>query len=298
MSTWYAERLRIAHATAALLATEHPGAQILLEGALAHGLAHARSDIDLRIITPVGHPVRVVSRTVDGIRVDLHTSTGKETSDLRSLLAGFELPREGDVAAFRTVRRRLPDLTALRTAVVLDDGRQHPVLDKDELDVYAQWALADRIQQAISLTEDLLGLIEARQRLAEHLVWERMAVVVAQAEAAAAGQPLLGEKWLPALLGLAAGPDRSPRPVVALPDTERPYGTERAFRTVRARLCDALTTLWELPDAGDAPVLDPAWSGLGWLPQRCSDGWALQRGDDLVPLTDAQFHSWAATARS
>ncbi|MFF2142164.1 hypothetical protein [Kitasatospora sp. NPDC058190] len=297
MTPWHAERLRIAHATAAVLAAEHPGVQIRLEGALAHGLAHARSDIDLRIVTPAGRPLRVVSRTVDGIRVDLHTSTAEDLSELRGLLASFDLPREGDVAAFRTVRRHLTDLTTLRTAVVLDHGEQSPVLDKNEADLYARWALADRVQAAISLTEDLLGLIEARQRLAEQLVWQHLAVVVAQAEAAAAGQPLLGDKWLPALLGLATGPGHAPRPIPALPDTNRPYGAEAAFRAVQGRLCEALTARWGVPEPGDA-VLDPARSGLGWLPQRCSDGWALQRGDDLVPLSPAQFHAWAAIARS
>ncbi|MFJ6619595.1 hypothetical protein ACIQOW_18695 [Kitasatospora sp. NPDC091335] len=297
MTPWHTERLRIAHATAAVLAAEHPGAQIRLEGALAHGLAHARSDIDLRIVTPVGQPLRVVSQVVDGIRVDLHTSTAAELGELYGLLASFDLPREGDVAAFRTVRSRLSDLTTLRTAVVLDQGEQNPVLDKNEADQYARWALADRVQAAISLTEDLLGLIEARQRLSEQLVWQRLAVVVAQAEAAAAGQPLLGEKWLPALLGLATGPDQAPRAVPTLPDTGRPFGTETAFRAVRTRLCQALTSRWGTPEPGD-PSLDPAWSGLGWLPQRCSDGWALQRGDDLIPLTDVQFHAWATTTRS
>ncbi|MFJ1707178.1 hypothetical protein [Kitasatospora sp. NPDC088346] len=70
MSPWYTEQLRIAHATAAVLAADHPGAQTRLEGALVQGRAHARSDSDLRIVTPAGHPVQVVSRTVDGIRVD------------------------------------------------------------------------------------------------------------------------------------------------------------------------------------------------------------------------------------
>ncbi|MER5985765.1 nucleotidyltransferase domain-containing protein [Streptomyces sp. NPDC001787] len=70
MNDHVALRLALTHSTARGLLAAHPGARVHLTGALAHGLAHARSDIDLLLITPdTPPPVTAVHR--QQIRVDI-----------------------------------------------------------------------------------------------------------------------------------------------------------------------------------------------------------------------------------
>ncbi|MFG3225153.1 hypothetical protein ACGF07_10270 [Kitasatospora sp. NPDC048194] len=276
-------RLRIAGQAAERLLSSHPGTAVWLEGALACGLAHATSDIDLRLLGDAPDLPGSRSWLSDGVRIDLQVSTPDQMEQLRGLLRGFDV-RADDLALFRRVRRDLPALTCLRTAKRYQAGQWIPVINSGEAEVYRAWGVADRAETVASLTEDLIGLIVDGLYASADLVLERLALTLASAECAAAGQPLLGEKWLP----LMADQPWSPRPLSALwQDTSWGW-----FRPIQRRLTSALLSCHLVNGASGEP--NPvSVSGSGWLPQRYSDGWFLRRADDRVPLTDAALLAWA-----
>ncbi|MFB7475601.1 NAD(P)-dependent oxidoreductase [Kitasatospora sp. NPDC056184] len=269
-------RVRAAGEVASQLAEEYPSSSVWMTGPVACGFAHARSDVDLRVLFPAG-PVPVLqSRIVDGVRVDLEAQAMAEVDELRGLLGQFHILGD-DVDLFRTARRRLAALTVLRTARAPHHDGQ-PLLDEAERDVYRRWALADRIQHAISLVEDLDGLMQAGLTDAADLVARQLQTTVQQAENTAAGHPLLGDKWTPVL---AAGATPSP-----------PTGPlDQALRQARARLLAALLEVWPESAEPHGPVpshrLEP-----GWLPQRYSDGWRIKRADATIRLTPGQLAAW------
>lgn len=195
---WLQARLMVAEQAAATLADEFSDATVWLVGALAEGLAHQQSDVDLLLVThePVAEPR---SRFLHSIRVDVRAVSWDRVHAWRSLLDSFTVTREG-IETFRAVRTRLSDLTLLRTARPLAPAPDLlPILTPKQLLTYQRWALADRCEAAASLAEDLLGLVQAGMHPHADLVWNQLARVVAQAETVAAGAPLLGEKWLPSL---------------------------------------------------------------------------------------------------
>jgi hypothetical protein len=286
---WLDTRLRVAEHAAAALADEYVGAEVWLVGALAEGLAHQHSDVDLLLITKKPDP-GPSSRLVHGIRVDVRSVSQSTVHEWRALLDAFTVTRD-DITTFRTARARLSDLTLLRTARPLSPAPQHvEVLVPEQRATYQQWALADRCEAAASLAEDLLGLAQAGLYPHADLVWDQLARIVAQAETVAAGAPLLGEKWLPSLLSHDDA-DRF-RPVPALPEP-RWLNTAHSpfFASVQTRLADALLALWPT-DAKPEPVDEAGLDSFGWLPQRYSDGWVLRRGDARVPLTDGRMRAW------
>ncbi|MFJ3824969.1 nucleotidyltransferase domain-containing protein [Streptomyces nodosus] len=293
-SPWLTARLKVAEQAAAALTDEYCDAGVWLVGALAEGLAHQHSDVDLLLITqgPVAEPR---SRLVHGIRVDIRAVSAATVHDWRTLLDQFTVTRD-DIDTFRTVRARLSDLTLLRTARPLTPvPNRAEVLATGQQATYQRWALADRCEVAASLAEDLLGLAQTGLYPHADLVWEQLARVVAQAETVAAGAPLLGEKWLPSLLSR----DDADwfRPVPALPEPRWLSATAHSpfFASVQARLADALLALWPT-DAAPEPVDEAGLGGFGWLPQRYSDGWFLRRGDARVPLTDGRMRAWHQAA--
>ncbi|MDT0453761.1 nucleotidyltransferase domain-containing protein [Streptomyces hesseae] len=291
MNRWYEQRLRTARVVAEQLRQEHPGAQVWLEGPVGYGVAHARSDIDLRIVVPAGPAPAVRSRMADGVRVDLVSSTAADMDTLRAELGAFHMVAT-DLGRFRAIRRQLPALTALRTARVMDGGEEAPALGAAERDVYQKWALADRVHRAISLVEDLDGLSSAGLYDSAGMVLWQLSVTVMQAENAAAGLPLLGDKWTPVLAGKHT----------ALPSPlwEKAEGSSPCpdwFRQARVRLLNALLVAWPAAGSPDAQV-DPAWGRFGWLPQRYSDDWSLQYADTRIALTTGQFLAWAAQVAS
>ncbi|MER6464732.1 nucleotidyltransferase domain-containing protein [Streptomyces sp. NPDC001228] len=291
---WLDARLQIAEQAAAVLADEYAGADVWLVGALAEGLAHRHSDVDLLLITqePLAGPG---SRPVRGIRVDVRAVSESTVHDWRTLLDAFTVTRD-DIATFRTVRARLGDLTLLRTARPLSTApARAEVLVPEQRAAYQRWALADRCEAAASLAEDLLGLAQAGLYPHADLVWDQLARVVAQAETVAAGAPLLGEKWLPSLL--RRDDSEAFRPVPALPEPRWLSAAAQSpfFAAVQVRVADALLALWPT-DAAPEPVDEAGLGGFGWLPQRYSDGWFLRRGDARVPLTDGRIRAWQKSA--
>ncbi|WP_131770259.1 hypothetical protein [Candidatus Protofrankia californiensis] len=294
MTPYLNKRLQIAQQAAADLADDHPGAQIWLVGAVAEHLAHAHSDIDLLLIVPTGPLPPLHSRLMDGVRVDPTTVTSDTVGRLRSLLGSFAVTRE-DIEVFRTVRARLADLTLLRTALAFSDGAFAPVLSAAERTGYLRWALADRAEAAASLAEDLVGLAEAALHPHADVVWDRLAVTLAAAEAVAAGAPLLGAKWLPSLLTRAEHTATGHRRIPSLPTPHWPDAASPWFAPAQVRLANALLSCWPTEAAPD-----PSWqkdlSGFGWLPQRYADGWFLRRGDVRVPLSDGQLIAWRDAA--
>lgn len=291
---WLETRLKVAEHAAAALSDDYVGADVWLVGALAEGLAHQHSDVDLLLITqePVPGPG---SRLIHGIRVDVRTVSESTVHDWRTLLDAFTVTRD-DIATFRTVRARLGDLTLLRTARRLSAApAPAEILVPEQRATYQRWSLADRCEAAASLAEDLLGLAQSGLYPHADLVWDQLARVVAQAETVAAGAPLLGEKWLPSLL---RRDDAEPfRPVPALPEPRWLSAAAHSpfFASVQARLAAALLALWPA-DAEPEPVDEAGLRGFGWLPQRYSDGWFLRRGDARVPLTDGRIRAWQKSA--
>ncbi|MEW1719741.1 hypothetical protein [Streptomyces sp. NPDC093109] len=166
-------------------------------------------------------------------------------------------------------------------------------------------ALADRAEAAASLAEDLVGLVEAGLYPHADLVRDRLALTLAAAEAVAAGSPLLGEKWLPSLLGRAAhsttgfttGSTTGFCPVPALPSVDWTVLSSWSpwFATAQVRLTDALLTCWPT-SAEPAAESGKELFGFGWLPQRYSDGWFLRRGDVRVPISDGRLLAWRERA--
>ncbi|MFJ2778268.1 hypothetical protein [Kitasatospora sp. NPDC087315] len=268
------QRRAAARAVAGQLAEEYPHSPVWMTGPVACGIAHARSDVDLRVLFTEG-PVPVLqSRIIDGIRVDLEAQAVAEADELHGYLRCFHILGD-DVDLFRTVRRRVPALTVLRTAHAMHGGEQ-PVMSEAERDVYRRWALADRVQHAISLVEDLDGLFQAGLSDAVDLVTGQLHLAVQQAENTAAGHPLLGDKWTPVLAGAPTPPAAS---------------VHQALRQARARLLAALLAVWPETAAPDGHVPDD-WLEAGWLPQRYSDGWRLKFADDTIRLTPGQLAAW------
>lgn len=260
--------------------------EVWLEGALAEGLAHARSDIDLRVLMHGAPPGRWPSRMVDGVRVDLLVTTAEEMTAVRGLLGGFDVEFD-DVETFRQARRQLGTLTRLRTARRRDGRSWQPVLGDAERQVYRRWAVADRVEHVLSLTEDLLGLLADEQHQAADIVWQQMDLAVCGLECVAAGEPLLGDKWLPALATRAGtDPPRSPYPN---------WDTGDRFTALRDQVTAALLSTWPLT-ADDGPVqpCPDRTTGFGWLPQRYTDGWFVRLGDERQPLTEPQTRHWHA----
>ncbi|MER6526633.1 nucleotidyltransferase domain-containing protein [Streptomyces sp. NPDC001508] len=290
---WLESRLNVAEQTAASLADEYADAAVWLVGALAEGLAHQHSDVDLLLITP-GAVAGPGSRLVDGIRVDVRSVSQSAVDDWRTLLDEFTVTRH-DIATFRAVRARLSDLTLLRTARPLTHSpARAAVLEPEQQATYQRWALADRCEAAASLAEDLLGLAQAGLYPHADLVWNQLARVVAQAETVAAGAPLLGEKWLPSLLSRN---EARFRPVPPLPEPRWVSAAAHSpfFASVQARLAGALLTLWPTI-AEPEPVDEARLGGFGWLPQRYSDGWFLRRCDERVPLSHGRMRTWQQAA--
>ncbi|MFC5187976.1 hypothetical protein [Actinomadura harenae] len=267
------------------LQSAHPGVTVGLEGALACGLAHATSDIDIRLVGDEQLLPKPGSWLTSGVRIDLQVSTTQQINELRGLLRCFKV-RTDDLAHFRRIRKDLPKLTGLRTAKRLQAGQWIPIADSSEATIYRAWAVADRAEMAASLTEDLIGLIEDGLHASADLVLDRLMLTLTSAECAAAGLPLLGEKWLPLIATRAWATER---PAAPRHDTAWEW-----FRPVQQRLTRALLSCHPVTDSDDhgTPYLAHA-DGLGWLPQRYSDGWFLQRADDRVPLTDSALLAWA-----
>jgi hypothetical protein len=288
---WVDIRLTVAEHAAADLTRAYTGGEVWLVGALAEGLAHQRSDVDLLVVTP-GDPPHLTSRQIGDIRVDLRAQSRAAIEQWHQWLSGFAVTRD-NLETFREVRSRMPDLTLLRTARRLTaDRAAEPATTAEERAVYQRWALADRCEVAASLAEDLIGLAVAGLHLHAAIVWNQLAIVVAQAEAAASGSPLLSDKWLPSLLARRLGVDEP----VPLPPAGGGADSER-FAVLQVRLADALLRQWPATVEPQPPA--DHLHGYGWLPQRYADGWFLRLGDDRVPVTDAQILGWrhAAAAR-
>ncbi|MEV5574488.1 hypothetical protein AB0L06_31020 [Spirillospora sp. NPDC052269] len=265
------------------LQTANPGVTVSLEGALACGLAHATSDIDLRLVGDEPLLPEPGSWTTSGVRIDLQVSTTQRIEELHRLLHRFDV-RADDLALFRRIRKDLPRLTSLRTAKRFQAGQWIPIVNSREAAIYRSWAVADRAETVASLTEDLIGLLEDGLHASADLVLDRLSLTLASAECAAAGLPLLGEKWLPLI---ATRTWDASRPSVPRRDSAWEW-----FRPVQQRLTRALLSCHPVTDRDGAspPALahDPRW-----LPQRYSDGWFLRRADDRFPLTDSALLAWA-----
>ncbi|MFK0120124.1 nucleotidyltransferase domain-containing protein [Streptomyces sp. NPDC090994] len=291
---WLDTRLRVAEHAAAALSDQYVGADVWLVGALAEGLAHQNSDVDLLLITkkPVPGPG---SCLIDGVRIDVRAVSQSAVHEWRALLDAFTVTRD-DIETFRTVRARLSDLTHLRTARLLSTApAPAKVLAPGQRATYQRWALADRCEVAASLAEDLLGLAQAGLYPHADLVWDQLARVVAQSETVAAGAPLLGEKWLPSLLSRDDADRFGPVPALPEPRWQSAAAHSPFFAAVQARLADALLALWPT-EAEPEPVDEAGLGGFGWLPQRYSDGWFLRRGDVRVPLADGRMRAWQQSA--
>ncbi|MGW3498599.1 nucleotidyltransferase domain-containing protein [Streptomyces sp. NPDC001020] len=293
---WIQRRLKVSEEAAAELSTEYFGADVWLVGALAEGLAHQQSDVDLLLVTPNAHgpAPQLGARITDGIRIDVRAVSEATVHQWRSLLDAFAVTRD-DIETFRRVRAQLGDLTVLRTARPLSTTHAEGILRSGQRAAYQRWALADRCEAAASLAEDLLGLAQAGLYPHADLVWAQLARVVAQAETVAAGAPLLGEKWLPSLLARRHGAGQAV-PIPALPEPRWLSAAAHSpfFAPVQARLTDALLTLW--PVGADPEPVEESLVGFGWLPQRYADGWFLRRSEARVPLTDSRLLGWRGAA--
>ena len=280
------QRLRIAARVAEELLTTHPDAEVWLEGALACGYAHAASDIDLRLLGDGPGLPRPVSWMVEDVRIDVQVSSPSEVDELRALLGRFDLGQT-DLGLFRQVRMQLAELTALRTALSYQHGQRLPVADAEEREVYRAWAVADRAESVASLTEDLIGLVEDRLHASAAIVWQRLCLVLLSAECAAAGMPVLGDKWLPLMA-------REPWPPAPTPNwTDETWSW---FIPVQRRLtrvllaCHPVTSGLSEPAS---PVQSRFASQAGWLPQYYPDGWFLRRADQHVPVPPQTLLSWS-----
>lgn len=285
------DRLRIAATATADLAHEFPGAHVWLTGPLATGFAHARSDIDLHVIA-AEPPTHLPARTVKATRIDLHPHRAADVDRTRGLLSGFAVTLD-DLTTFRTVRTRLSDLTAIRTARYWQGDGFAPVLTSEERSGYRRWALADRVEHLNTLFEDLDGLLAAGMTAAAQVVWQQTALVVAATECVAARAPLLGDKWLPLLVA-----NHQPGVSVVVPTLPRlpddPVSGRRVFATLQFRVLEALLRVWPISETAQQPTGDvPATcTGPFWLPQRYADGWHLTNGDARVPVSTGDLAAW------
>ncbi|MCZ7460582.1 hypothetical protein [Streptomyces sp. WMMC940] len=275
-------RREIADRVARALVASGEAREVWLEGALACGFAHAASDIDLRGIVEGTLPAWE-SRIVDGVRVDLQATAPQRAEELRYLLRSFDVHRD-DLGSFRRVRASMHDLMCLRTALSYGSGRWGPVLDPEERQGYRRWAVADQAEVAASLAEDLTGLVADGLAEPVGVVCRKLETCLTALECAAAGHPILGDKWLPLLAG---APSR-------LPIDAAHAETWEWFRPVQRRVTRALLDCWPVND----PLRTPPNLGApdaGWLPQRYADGWFLRRGDVHIPVTGGQLLGWLST---
>lgn len=282
-------RTAIAARVAAELCDDRRVSEVWLEGALGAGLAHARSDIDLRVVFH-DQPPTLRSRLVDGVRVDLTACTHAMIQPLLSMLKSFDV-RFDDFESFRQVRAALGQLTRLRTARRYTPAGWQPVATADEIARYRNWAVADRVEHVLSLVEDLLGLTTDHLYAEAEVVRRQLVTCLLGLDVVAADQPLLGDKWLPALWRRANdGPPPSlPTPFWYAEDTSW-------FPAVRQRVTAALLQCW--PDITTTEEAPPPGTGeLGWLPQRYTDGWFLRRGDERIRLTPGQLTGWHRAIR-
>jgi hypothetical protein len=287
VSSSASRRLEIASQVAAKVQAEVDAREVWLEGALAVGLAHAYSDIDLKVITDNADLV-LTSRLVSGVRVDLAAATPDTVRGMQRLLTSFEV-RFDDVERFRLVRSALGQLTRYCTAKRWTRDGWQPVATADELACYRLWAVADRVEHALSLTEDLLGLTADGLHAEAEVVCRQLETCLLGLEVAATGQPLLGDKWLPALQQRVT--DASP---LSPPPGHRDEATW--FTATRHRVSTALLRCW--PETGTTAVDPPPETcEVGWLPQRYTDGWFLRLADDRVQLTAGQFVGWLRATR-
>ncbi|MFD3352676.1 hypothetical protein [Streptomyces fradiae] len=275
-------RREIADRVAQALVASGEAREVWLEGALACGFAHAASDIDLRGIVDGALPAWE-SRIVDGVRVDLQATAPQRAEELRHLLRSFDVRRD-DLGSFRRVRASMHDLMCLRTALSYGSGRWDPVLDPGERRGYRRWAVADQAEVAASLAEDLTGLVEDGLAEPADVVSRKLETCLTALECAAAGHPVLGDKWLPLLA------DAQPRPSIGPARAE----TWEWFRPVQRRVTRALLDCWHVDDPLQKPpnLVTP---DAGWLPQRYADGWFLRRGDVHIPITGGQLLGWLST---
>ncbi|MET7676977.1 hypothetical protein [Streptomyces seoulensis] len=275
-------RREIADRVAKELLASGEAREVWLEGALACGFAHAASDVDLRGIVDGTLPAWE-SRIVDGVRVDLQATAPQRAEELRHLLRSFDVRRD-DLGSFRRVRASMHDLMCLRTALSYGSGSWNPVLDPEERQGYRRWAVADQAEVAASLAEDLTGLVEDGLAESAGVVCRKLETCLTALECAAAGHPVLGDKWLPLLAGAAS---RTP---IDLARAE----TWEWFRPVQQRVARALLGCWPVDDPVQKPPNLGA-SDAGWLPQRYADGWFLRCGDVHLPLTGGQLLGWLST---
>ncbi|MGW0731799.1 hypothetical protein [Streptomyces sp. NPDC002851] len=275
-------RRKIAATVAAELLCNGTAQEAWLEGALACGFAHAASDIDLRGIVDTPPSAAWESQIVNGIRVDLQASTPEEINNLRALLSTFDVRRD-HLPVFRQARSTMPALRDLRTALSYDSGCWQPVLTEPERDGYRRWAVADQAEIAASLTEDLMGLLLDELAVPVEVTSRKLEMCLLALARAAAGHPVLGDKWLP-LLGSATSPLPIPRLTPSTPGW-------LWFRPVQRQVTKALLSCWPVQDRpGRAPDLDDP--GAGWLPQYYADGWFLRLGDTHVPVSGASLLAW------
>jgi hypothetical protein len=285
MDTSAAVRLQLAARVADEERRQGDVVDVWLEGALAEGLVHAYSDIDLRVLVarrraPWRH------RVVDGVRIDLVESDPADLARSRALLGTFDV-RFDDMETFRKVRGQLNLLTRLRTARRRGGANWERVLGPSECAGYRRWAAADRAEQVMILTEDLLGLVADGMTDEAGIVWHELSLAVAGLECVVADQPLLPAKWLPALcIRAAAGRPLAPR----LPVWSEPG--EPWFTPTRRRHTAALLRCWPLAPSGDTQPCPPETLSLGWLPQRYADGWFVRRAAERIPLTEPQMRDW------
>lgn len=279
-----AHRLELAHTIAKQLSAQNPECEVWLEGPLAIGLAHARSDIDLRLVTPDGTRIEPWSQIAAGVRIDIDVSTKGEIDATRQLFDAMSVTFD-DLQTFRTVRACIGAMTRLRTAHRLVDGVWIPVLGQQAVAVYQQWALADRAEYLASLAEDFVGLTAEGMWHNTGVVWTQLQLGVAAADAVSRGHPLLGDKWMPSLLtsGSSAG---DPRPGAG-------PNSQDWSAPLQLQVLEALRRLWPTgPGAQtDARFAQP---GAGWMPQRYADGWFVRLGDDRRKLSPTEIESWHA----
>ncbi|ARF71458.1 hypothetical protein ACPEIF_18245 [Streptomyces sp. NPDC012600] len=275
-------RREIADRVAQALVASGQAREVWLEGALACGFAHAASDIDLRGIVDGDLPTWE-SRIVDGVRVDLQATAPQRVEELRHLLRSFGVRRD-DLGSFRRVRASMHDLMCLRTALSYGSGRWYPVLVPEERQGYRRWAVADQAEVAASLAEDLTGLVEDGLAESVGVVCRKLESCLTALGCAAAGHPVLGDKWLPLLAGA------QPRPSIDPARAE----TWEWFRPVQRAVTRALLDCWPVDDPLQKPP-SPGAPDAGWLPQRYADGWFLRRGDVHIPITGGQLLGWLST---
>ncbi|GAA1029420.1 hypothetical protein GCM10009557_17830 [Virgisporangium ochraceum] len=267
-------------------------ADVWVEGALACGFAHQRSDIDIRLVVAdrgrFGRHSRF-SRIVDGTRVDVVTYDHADLAAIRSLLGSFDVGLS-HLDTFGAVRANIEGLTRYMTAVRIP-GPAVAVSSAAERAVYRQWAVAHQAEWIGSLAEDLVGCAEASMLDSAAVVWRQIVVHAALAEIAAAGMPLLGEKWLPILQARLGH-----RPVsTRFRDIDHGgFATchlEALFRQLQVVMAEILLSVWPV-NATPSPC--PARvRGPGWTPHRYSSTWLLRRGDEHVPITGGQMIDWA-----